>query len=204
MKKIKAITKVDIALLIGIILTILISSVCSAEESQKGISEKVVRLHILANSDTEEDQALKLKVRDEILFEAENIFTDGESQLEAEQIIVDNIETIKAIAQRVITENGYSYSVDCQLTHMYFDEKVYDSLTLPAGDYDALRIEIGNADGHNWWCVMYPAYCVAPSIESDELSTFNSKEIKIMKQPKKYKVKFKCVDIYKKVKKFFK
>jgi len=195
--------KIDIALFIGLIFTIFISSANAFAKNLDGISDSVVRLHILANSDSKEDQALKLKVRDAILKETAEIFTQGETRGEAEQLIVDNIDKIQEIAERTVEENGYSYPVKCELKYMEFNDRTYDCITLPAGYYDALRITIGEANGKNWWCVMYPQFCIAPSIKSSELKTFEKSEVKIMEAPKKYKVRFKCVDWYKKVKRFF-
>ena len=90
-----------------------------------------------------------------------------------------------------------TYPVKCELTYMEFNERKYDSITLPAGYYDALRITIGEGKGHNWWCVMYPQFCVAPCIKDSDLQEFSDEEIKILKNSQKYKVRFKCVDWYK-------
>ena len=195
--------KLDIALLIGLIFTIIISSVNSFAQDLDGISDNVLRLHILANSDSDEDQALKLKVRDAILKETEDIFKTGQSRLEVEQLAIDNMNKIKAVAEKVIKDNGYTYPVNCELTYMEFDARTYDTITLPAGYYDAVRITIGEAKGHNWWCVMYPQFCVAPSIKNETLQTFNKNEVKIMKKPKNYKIDFYSVKVFKKFKKFF-
>jgi len=193
--------KIDIALIIGLILTIIISSTNAFAKDLDDISDSVVRLHILANSDSAEDQALKLKVRDAILKETSSIFSQGKTRLEAEQLVIDNLDKIKKIAEKTIAENGYSYSVKCELTYMEFNERTYDSITLPAGKYDALRITIGEAKGKNWWCVMYPQFCIAPSIKNQDLNTFKTADVKIMKAPTKYKVRFKCVDLFNKIKK---
>ena len=195
--------KIDIALLLGLIIAIIISSVDAFANNFEDISDSVLRFHILANSDSEEDQALKLKVRDAILIETAGLFGEGESRLEVEQIVVDNLDSIQKIAERVIKENGYNYSVKCELTYMEFNDRTYDTITLPAGYYDALRITIGEAKGHNWWCVMYPQFCIAPAIKEESLEPFGKTEIKIMKKPEKYKVRFYSVDLFKKFKKFF-
>lgn len=195
--------KIDLALLAGLIIAIIISSENAFAKDLQDISDSVVRLHILANSDSAEDQALKLKVRDAILSETSYIFTEGKTRLEAEQLIVDNMDKIQIIAERVIAENGYSYPVKCELKYMEFNERKYDNITLPAGYYDALRITIGEAKGKNWWCVMYPQFCVSPSIRQKDLKSFSSSEVKIMKQPTKYKVRFKCVDWFNSIKRKF-
>lgn len=188
--------KIDIAIIIGLILAVIVSGVNTINGEIEGISDKVVRLHILANSDSAEDQELKLKVRDAILEES-NIFLDGDySRLEAEQVIVKNIGDINEIAERVIAENGYNYSVSSQLVNMEFDVREYDRVTLPAGNYDALRITIGNAEGKNWWCVMYPQFCLAPSISDDDLKYFKDSEVAVMTVPKRYKIKFKIAEFF--------
>lgn len=216
--------KLDAALLIGLVVSIIISSVSAFAKDLDGISDNVLRLHILANSDSEEDQALKLKVRDAILAETSELFAECNSRLEVEQVALDNMDRIQAIAEKVIKENGYDYPVKCEITYMKFDDRTYDDLTLPGGYYDAVRITIGEAKGHNWWCVMYPQFCIAPSIDKksldilentkflnysessskkEKLENFNKREVKIMKEPKKYKFKFYGVELYRKVKKAF-
>ncbi len=197
------IKKLDIALFIGIIIAILVSSTNTFATDLEGISDNVLRLHILANSNSDEDQALKLKVRDEILKESSELFTEGKSRLEVEKLVLDNMDKIQKIAEKVIADNGYNYPVKCELTHMNFDTRVYDNITLPAGDYDALRITIGSAQGKNWWCVMYPSLCVAPSIKNSDLQTFSKSQVKVLKQPAKYQVRFKCVDVFNSIKSFF-
>lgn len=192
--------KIDITLLIGLVLTIIISSVNAFAKDLDDISQNVVRLHIIANSDSDEDQALKLKVRDEILKETSFIFNQGENKLGAEQLVIDNMDKIQKIAEKTISENGYDYAVKCELVYMKFNERTYDCITLPAGYYDALRITIGDAKGHNWWCVMYPQFCIAPSIDDKDLESFNAQDVKIMKEPTKYKVRFKCLKWYKIIK----
>ena len=142
--------KLDIAFLLGLIIAIIISSVNSFAKDLENISESVLRFHILANSDSQEDQDLKLKVRDAILEETADLFEEGHTRLEVEQIALDNLSGIQEIAERVIAENGYNYSVKCELTYMEFDARTYDTITLPAGYYDAIRITIGEAKGHNW------------------------------------------------------
>lgn len=187
--------KIDIALLIGVIAAVLFSAASVVNKNVESISDKVLRLHILANSDSDEDQALKLKVRDAVLAES-GIFLNGDySRLEAESLVLENTDKIQSIAQRVVSENGYNYSVSVQLVNMTFDQRVYDSITLPAGDYDALRITIGSAEGKNWWCVMYPQFCIAPSLSKEELEFFNDSELQLMTTPKKYKFRFKLLEL---------
>lgn len=216
--------KLDVALLLGLVIAVILSSVNAFAKDLEGISDNVLRLHILANSDSEEDQALKIKVRDAVLAETADIFCQGDTRLEVEQIALNNLEKIQAIAEKTIKENGYNYPVKCELTYMEFNDRSYDDITLPAGYYDAVRITIGEAKGHNWWCVMYPQLCVAPSLdqksldsskqlenntitkskkteEDEKLKDFSKSEIKIMKKPQKYKCRFYSVKLFRQVKK---
>ena len=151
--------KIDIALLIGIILAIVLSNLKVFAQNYDNLKTDVVRLHILANSDSDEDQALKLKVRDKILETGKELFDGSKSVEETERIIKEEMPEFKKTAEQVIADNGYDYSVNCELVNMYFDERIYDEFTLPAGNYDAFRITIGKAEGHNWWCVLYPSLC---------------------------------------------
>lgn len=132
------------------------------------IPNDVFRFHILANSDTEEDQALKLKVRDKVLEKTKILFDTANSKSDAEKFVKANLDTIEEIAQNEVYKNGYSYPVKAEIVNMHFDTRYYESYTLPAGMYDALRITIGNAKGHNWWCVMYPSICISTVDEGKE------------------------------------
>lgn len=160
------------------------------------IQNEVFRLHILANSDSEDDQKLKLYVRDGLLEYTEGLFKNCKNKEQSEQTALENIDNIKQKAQTLVYEYGYNYPVDAYITNMSFNTRVYDDFTLPAGNYDALRIVIGEGEGHNWWCVIYPALCV-PSAEGDELnSVLNEDEQDIINESEHYEVKFKIVEIF--------
>lgn len=124
-----------------------------------GISDSVFRLHVIANSDSDEDQALKLKVRDSLLEYMNSLCSSTSSKEEAMRIANENIDDFTKIAQDVIYQNGYNYSVDVSVGSCDFPTKEYGDVSLPAGTYDALRVKIGSASGHNWWCVMFPPLC---------------------------------------------
>ena len=123
------------------------------------ISSSVFRLHVIANSDSNEDQALKYKVRDALLEYMNSICNDVSSKQEAMDIANSNIDNFYAIAKKVVKENGYDYPVNITLGKSDFPTKNYGDVSLPAGTYDALRVEIGSASGKNWWCVMFPPLC---------------------------------------------
>lgn len=124
------------------------------------ISSSVFRLHVIANSDSVEDQSLKYKVRDKIL-EYTNTLIDVNSNSKEEviNIVNQNIAILKQVAQNTVYENGFNYNVNISIGNFYFPTKYYGDISLPAGYYDALRVEIGNAKGQNWWCVMFPPLC---------------------------------------------
>ncbi|MFZ5351250.1 MAG: stage II sporulation protein R [Bacillota bacterium] len=123
------------------------------------VPSKLIRLHVVANSDSPEDQELKRKVRDEVIDRVSPRFESLKSIEEVKQLIADSLSEIESIAQEVIVKNGKSYSVKAELGDFDFPTKQYGSLTLPAGTYQALNIKIGNAEGNNWWCVMFPPLC---------------------------------------------
>lgn len=126
---------------------------------QKGIGAKVVRFHVLANSDTEADQALKLAVRDKVLQEYSDLLNVCESKMETLEALENARQEICETAEAEVLAQGYDYPVRVSLVREEFPFKKYDDLIFPAGIYDALRIEIGAAEGQNWWCVLYPQMC---------------------------------------------
>ena len=156
-KKMKGIETI---LLIGIILTFLTSMINRTVAAGTEVRSETLRLHIIANSDSDFDQALKLKVRDRILESTGELFAEVSGKTEAVAAAKFSSDDIKNIAEAVIKEEGYDYSVRVEVTKMWFETRSYDGFTLPAGDYDAVRIIIGAGEGKNWWCVMYPALCI--------------------------------------------
>ena len=122
--------------------------------------DDVLRVHIIANSDSAADQSLKLAVRDRILDEFSAYFDDCADKAEAERITADHLDEIELAAEDEIKQRGFDYPVDAEVSEMYFNTRYYDDFTLPAGRYDALRLRIGEGEGSNWWCVMYPSLCV--------------------------------------------
>lgn len=169
-------------------------------ETSENISDQVFRLHILANSDSAEDQQLKLKVRDEILKKGENVFAFSNSLEETIELCKNNIALFQQTAEQCLKDNGSDYEVKVYVDKEYFNTREYDEITLPSGIYNALKIEIGQGKGHNWWCVMFPAICLS-SVSDDELNKYLSEdEQKLVNSDSKYEVRFKIVEIYEKVK----
>jgi stage II sporulation protein R len=129
------------------------------EDVQKSISSKLIRFHVIANSDTKEDQNLKLKIRDKVLQYMTPKLKDSKSLEESREIIKENDKTIKEIAQGLIKEEGFNYNISTMLSFENFPVKSYGNIILPQGRYEAYRILIGNSRGQNWWCVMFPPLC---------------------------------------------
>lgn len=183
---------------IAFVLTV-IYSVIPFEAQCSEISEDVFRLHILANSDSEADQSLKIKVRDRVLEFTEDLFNSATSKAEAESIISDNLQSIANVACQTVFDNGYDYNVTAEITNMYFSTRYYEGYTLPSGMYDALRITIGEGEGHNWWCVMYPSICISSAEEKDSKAkeVLNDDEYDIVHN-EQYQYKFKIVEMFEK------
>ena len=153
-------------LFIALIFTLFSSNINRTVETANEIRSETLRLHIIANSDSEEDQSLKLKVRDAVLDATGELFAEVSGKTEAVSAAKYSSDDIKAIAEKVIAEEGFDYSVQVEVTEMWFETRSYEGFALPAGDYDAVRIIIGNGEGKNWWCVMYPALCVPGAEEA--------------------------------------
>ena len=169
----KKITSIIVAIFIILIFTLEFSNfkLVNADNNYKGernnennvtieqISNKIIRFHVIANSDGKLDQELKLKVRDKVLEYIQPILKKSRSLEESRKILKEENEKILDIANEVIYENGYSYKVQSTLSKEYFPIKTYGNITLPQGEYEAYRIIIGDGEGQNWWCVMFPPIC---------------------------------------------
>ena len=131
---------------------------------QQGIAEKILRFHVLAASDTKEDQELKLKVRDAVCVYMEEELADALNKSESEELVRLHLGEIEAVAEQTIKEAGYDYPVTASLAYVEFPEKTYGAYVFPAGTYEALEVVIGEGKGHNWWCVMYPNLCFSGSV----------------------------------------
>lgn len=166
------------------------------------IVDEIIRFHVIANSDSEEDQALKLKVRDEIIKYTSEKINKSSSLEEAREIILENQEEINEIARNVVKENGYDYSIDSTLSRENFPDKMYGDLIFPQGEYEAFRVLIGSASGQNWWCVMFPPLCFVDETKEavDNNKTKENLEEVLDGGSKEYKniqFKFKIVEKFK-------
>ena len=161
MKKICAIVGVLIAILItGLLVN------AKKNEMQGELARQVFRFHVLANSDSEEDQALKMKVKEEIITYMKQELPESDSVETTKKWARENLSQIEEVAERIIAEEGYEYPVKAEVTTCDFPDKSYGDITFPAGEYEALRIEIGQAKGQNWWCVLYPNLCFIDAVHA--------------------------------------
>lgn len=150
---------------ICVIISILVVFGCAFEGKaksqnlQKDIASKIIRFHVIANSDLGNDQQLKLKVRDKVLQYIQPKLKGSKNIYESRKILLANNDEINKIANDVVKKNGYNYEVKTMLSHENFPVKTYGNITLPQGRYEAYRIIIGSGKGHNWWCVMFPPLC---------------------------------------------
>ena len=193
-------------ILILLSLFILISAISYVDAVSNNIADSVFRLHIIANSDSKEDQELKLKVRDELLSYMNIISKDSTSKQEAMQIANEHKEEFTQIAEKVIKENGYNYTVNVQIGKADFPTKYYGDITLPAGTYDALKVQIGEAKGQNWWCVMFPPLCfvdvstgIVPDNSKQELKqSLDNEEYDLISKTDNNEIsfKFKIVELF--------
>ncbi|MCK9526433.1 MAG: stage II sporulation protein R, partial [Limnochordia bacterium] len=159
---IRARLTVSLALLgIGLISVLILSALGGSLRYDKAYAENLIRLHVIANSNLPQDQDLKLVVRDEVLKEAEQILGAISDKQGAYLALRQNADRLEQRAQEVVTRQGFAYEVAVKMGQFPFPYKEYGSMSLPEGLYDAVRIEIGTAEGDNWWCVLFPPLCLA-------------------------------------------
>ena len=162
-----------------------------------GIRGSVLRLHVLANSDTAEDQRLKLDVRDRLLEVSGELFSQAKSREDAIKSAESHLAYLQKEAEKVVQAEGYQYPVEVRLEETYFTTRSYGEITLPAGNYQALRVVIGEGEGHNWWCVMFPPLCLSAASEDEtQLEDVLDPQQMELVQGSEYEMKFKCVELY--------
>ena len=178
----------------GLVICLMLS-VCQLHGTCQGVRDNVVRLHILANSDSEQDQALKLKVRDAVLAASEDWPQTAATAAEARALAESRLTELEAVARHTVIAEGYDYPVTAEVCRMYFTTRQYDTLTLPAGTYDAVRLQIGAGEGQNWWCVMYPPLCVGAATDRKQAtSLWSDNQQDLVENGDRYVVKFKVVE----------
>ncbi len=186
---------IEISVAIGLVLS-MIFSVVSFGTDCSNIRSNTIRLHILANSDSEEDQNVKLLVRDALLSCGSNIFSGTVNKENAEMYLENERASLLKTANEVLSENGFDYTADIFLTEEYFQTREYENFTLPAGEYLALKVILGKGEGHNWWCVMFPPLCLPVATQRSNTEIILGKDgAKIISSPVKYEMRFKMVEI---------
>ena len=191
-------------------LTILILAVCFLSlflglmpvHGESEIYDSVLRLHVLANSDSDVDQSLKLKVRDAVLNETEDLFSNCNTRDEAIERLQNELPRIEKIAKNTIENEGYDYSVSVDFGDEEYPTKNYENFCFPSGTYLSLRIIIGEGEGQNWWCVLYPPMCISASSRSKPEEAFvsaglNKDQYSIITETKKptYKIRFRVLEV---------
>ena len=193
---------IELGVLFGLICAIALSF-ARFDARCNELRQGVLRLHIVANSDSETDQNLKLAVRDEILNSSIGIFKNCASVDDAIITADQNIESISQIANDVIKQNGFNYEAKVSVGDRYFNTREYDTFTLPAGTYKSLIIDLGEASGKNWWCVVFPCVCVGSASDASLDDAVSTDAANTAQNAKDYEIKFKTAEIYERFKKFF-
>lgn len=187
---------ISVALIISIVF-----SVSGFQQQCDNLRNDVLRLHILANSDSEEDQAVKLMVRDALLDCGESIFSGETNVNNAEEILSQEKEKLIETANAVIRENGFDYKAQITFDEEYFTTRTYENYTLPAGNYRALKVILGKGEGHNWWCVMFPPLCLPAATENTDVDIYlTDGNSKIIQSNPKYEIRFKIIELIEEIK----
>lgn len=185
----------ELALLLGLCATLLLGA-WSAEE-QQDLSRKMIRLHVIAHSDSADDQALKLQVRDAVLDYATAVLQRSEDMVQAQEELQRELPRIESIARAAVAAEGYDYAVSASLGQSEFPLKEYDGFSLPAGEYTALRLVIGEGAGQNWWCVVFPPLCTTAACDLDETALaagFSEEELSLITEEEGYVLKFRTME----------
>lgn len=180
--------RVEISLLVAVILSAIFSNVLIFDSEYNKLKSNIVRVHILANSNSASDQLLKYKIKDDIYCYVSGMLKNAKNKCEAKRIINDNLDNILKISKQKIKDNNFNYDVNVALTKSYFPTRRYDGFVLPAGNYDALKVIIGKGDGQNWWCVAFPPMCSPVDCDDEKISEILGEEqIDMIKKPCEYK-----------------
>ena len=188
------IDRIELALLLAFAFTALWGA--GSVQKQENLAEKMVRLHVIARSDSESDQAVKLLVRDNILSFTQGLMKGVSGVDAAEKVIESHLPDIQRIANATLAESGCGYTAKADVKVTEFPEKTYDSFALPGGKYLALRVLLGEAEGKNWWCVVYPPLCSVGVEESEPASLgLGEEELRLITQDSpEYVIRFQCAE----------
>ena len=195
----KRLRRWELALLLGLALAALLGA--RLDGAQGALADKVLRLHVLANSDSQADQALKLRVRDAVLERAEGLLAGAGDRAEAEALLAARLPDLAAAGADAVGAAGYGYPVTVSLEdNCWFPTRVYEDFALPAGRYTALRVEIGAGAGRNWWCVVFPPLCLGSVSETAEETAaqagLTEREVALLAGGEgEYQIKFRAVEL---------
>lgn len=173
-------------------------------EIQQSIAHKILRFHVLANSDSDADQNVKKQVRDAVGTYLRPYLEECSDMKMTREVVNEHMQEVIEVSKDVLRNNGFTYNVTAEITHTDFPEKVYGEYTFPAGEYEALEIRLGNGEGHNWWCVLYPNMCFKGTVY-EVVEDEACKELKEVLSPKEYetvfnkgnyKIRFKILEIF--------
>ena len=192
--------KAEISVAVGLITAILFS-IFGFSANCAEVRDNVIRLHIVANSDSEADQQIKLLVRDALLESGSEMFSGTVKLDDAQKTLETEKDLIISVAKNVLRENGFEYDVSVSMEKEYFATRAYENFTMPAGEYLALKVIIGNGEGKNWWCVMFPPLCLPAAGEDVNIDAVLGKDgTKLISTNSKYEMRFKIVEIYERYK----
>lgn len=188
----------EMALLFGVLCALVFGGWINREQQE--LADKVVRLHVIANSDSSRDQEMKLAVRDRVLAKAENLYSEDVTRSEALEILAQHLPELAQEGQAVVDEWGGDENVTAQIENCWFPTKEYENFALPAGEYTALRIVIGEGQGQNWWCVAFPPLCLGAASQSVEQAAqagnFTSEQAALITgEHEGYVLKFKSMEL---------
>lgn len=183
----------EIALLVGLLVTM--TAGIWLEREQEKLADRVIRLHVIANSDSQEDQDLKLAVRDRILEQAQSIYPEGATREQARDALKEHLEELARVGQSVVEEQEMDYNVTARLEECWFPTKEYEAFSLPAGEYTALRVIIGAGEGANWWCVAFPPLCLGAAMPDEAAEAFTPEQAALISGADGYVLKFKGMEL---------
>jgi stage II sporulation protein R len=188
----------EAALLLGVLCAAGACTWLSRERQE--LADSVIRFHVIANSDSAEDQALKLQVRDRVLAQTQEFYPENATRDEAEAALQAHLALLEETGRQVVAEQGYDYPVSARLEECWFPTKEYDGFSLPAGNYTALRIVIGEGTGQNWWCVAFPPLCLGAASETVEEAAaagyFSAEQAALVTEENEgYVLKFKSLEL---------
>jgi stage II sporulation protein R len=194
----------EIALVIAVIAALLGGTALAREQAE--LSSKLIRLHVVPNSDSEADQALKAAVRDRVLEITQPLLKGVRDRGRAQEVLEAYLEAIKEAAEETVLQHGFNYPVTASLGMESLPTRTYDTFALPAGEYLSLRVTIGEGDGSNWWCVVYPPLCFAAAEgELEAFAGLTDEEVRLITEDTpRYVIKFKAIEIFHKIRAFFK